>query len=197
MNVRELLGAIRRPWSKPTLVLVTALIAGLAGYGVAATRPKEPPPAPTPSMMVENWLSEMERDPAGGSIGEAAEDALKAAPPGVEVVNTAVVTQSPYAMSGTGLLALPAGKWAVYASCRVEETADVPDGFKAGLNLTGGEADEFAELTCPADAGRSVAILRPTEDTVYSLTLTPFGDDVEDEDFWEIAMAAGIFVAAV
>lgn len=196
MNVRGLLGVIRRPWSKPTLVLVTALIAGLAGYGVAATRPKETPPAPTPSMMVESWLSEMERDPIPEEVGESAEEALEAAPPGVEVYAEVIVAQNPYAMAGTGLLALPAGEWAVYVSCRVDEASEVPDGFMAGLNVFGGDADEFAELDCPANAGESLAILRPTEDTVYSFTLTPLGDDVEDEDFWEVAMAVGVFVAA-
>jgi len=197
VNVRGLTDLIRRPWSKPTLVLVTALVAGLAGYGVAATRPKEAPPVAEPSMRVENWLSEMERVPAVEAVGEPAEKALKAAPGGVEVLVKTVVVQNPYAMSGSGLLALPAGEWAVYASCRVDEAADVPDGFKAGLNISGGQADEYAELACPTDARRPLAVLRPTADTVYSFMLTPFSDDLEDDDFWEVSMAAGVFIAAV
>lgn len=198
MNRGGILAVIRRPWSKPTLVLVTALIAGLGGYAVAATRPPEKTPEAVPSMVVESWLSELERDQAVESVGEPAEAALKAVPPGVDVAHKTVVVQNPYAMSGSGLLALPAGKWAVYASCRMGEDGDLPAGFKVGLGIAGGGVERYIELDCPVDGGEALDVLEPDEDTVFTLSLMPdAAEDPESEEFWEASLVAGVFLVAV
>ena len=194
--MNRLIGMIRRPWSKPTLVLVTALIAGAAGYAVATTRPGEEPLVAEPSMAVESWLGELERDPVTDVLGEPAEEALDAAPPGVEVVEKIIVAQNPYTMGGSGLLALPAGEWALYASCRVEDGPDAPESLSAGLNVLGGGSDRYLELSCPADGSRVLAVLEPDEDTVYTFSLMPDMGDDSGEEVWELMIAAGVFIAA-
>lgn len=205
MNPHGLLGLIRRPWSKPALVLVTAIIAGLAGYGVAATRPKERPADAVPSMAVESWLGEIAKDPVTDVAGEYADKALAAEPEGVKVVVKTVVVQSPYSMSGSALLALPAGEWELYAACRVDEDSDPPDDLKVLLNYFAGdtpspdidEGGEYLEMPCPGGDGGEPLRFTTDADTVLTFSLMPDSDAApEDEEFWEMETAVGVFIAA-
>ncbi|GIG65249.1 hypothetical protein [Phytomonospora endophytica] len=204
MNPYGLLGMIRRPWSKPALVGVTALIAGFAGYAVAATRPPEHPPVAAPSMAVESWLGELAKDPITETTGEYAQKALAAAPEGVKVATKTVVVQSPYAMSGSSLLALPAGTWKLYAACRLDQDSDAAADLKIGLTVYGGDDPapdpdsdgEYVELPCPGDGGRPLSLEVPV-DTVYTFSLSPdIEADPESEEFWELQLAVGVFIAA-
>ncbi|MEV0649840.1 hypothetical protein AB0I28_31755 [Phytomonospora sp. NPDC050363] len=198
-RLHALLDPIRRPWSKPTLVLVTALIAGAAGYSVSATRPPEKPPVVEHPMVVESWIGELEREPEAEALGEIAEEALAARPPGVDVIRELVVAQNPYSSSSGGLVALPAGEWEIYVSCRFGEQAEDTEGLRAGVSLygNGGGTDRYAEVDCPVDGGKVLMVLKTTADTAYVVTAMAVSPgDMTEDDFWQTEMAVGVFVVA-
>ena len=187
MGLRDVLARVRRPWSSPLLVGVTAVVAAASGYVIAspATDPSQEPI----TVVLGDWIVD-EPVAAVDDDGRGAE-ALAAAPAGVTPFRRVLVQRDdmPYAES---LLALPSGSYRVYASCRHGKLPFEGSGTAMSLTVQYGGEYAAARLPCPSDAAEPVLTLNLSADAVLHLNVLLA--DADSLLMQPVPVALGVFV---
>lgn len=199
MRVRDLLASLRRPWPKPLLIGLTALIASGSGYAVAATRPLSTSAESPAPVVIGTWIYENRADAPSEEIGELRREVLNAPPADVAFVRSAVVTQH-VDYVGYQLMVLPAGKYQVYLNCRTGVFPPDVENAEMMLSIDHDGTHSAVNLACPSEATKAVMPLSVGRDTVFAMSIAPASPDDGQgtaSRLWELSVAIGVFVVAV
>lgn len=184
---------LRFPWPTPLIVLLAAIVAAAGGYALAASRPGAPAKEP---FVAQSWIAETPvPDPANER--SAPPKALAAAPPGVKVARTLLMA-TPNDYGAGGIQAVPAGRYAVYASCKV---VNPPKQFKnvtVSLFISHSGRSDYTSVPCPVNAGAPVLRLNAAEDVVVhaGFELTVPDPDQAPDTLWTSDVGVALFFVA-